>query len=183
MLAGLAAACGSAASPVAVAPSPTTVAAIIEATETAAPARVAATPGTVARVGPTATRVPIAPTAEPTPAPTIQPAAAEAAAPTAVPSATPTPTPAPTATPRPQSLTAADTFNPAGLSVGPGSGFISLDEPLMIPAADATWLQEDNIVMGLVAHNGATRAFPISQMAYHHIANLSVAGVPYLVTY
>ena len=35
----------------------------------------------------------------------------------------------------------------------------------------------------MVAHNGETRAFPVRQMAYHHIANLSVAGVPYLVTY
>jgi hypothetical protein len=200
LLAELAAACGSAANPVAVAPSPTAVTVIIEAKDTAAPGRLAATPATVARVGPTATRVPIAPTpiqpAEPAPAPTAAPASVEPAAPTpestATPSATPKPTPAPIATPRPQSPTAADSFDPAGLTVdadssglatNPGIGFISLDDPIMIPAGDAVWLEDDEIVMGLVAHNGETRAFPVRQMAYHHIANLSVAGVPYLVTY
>jgi len=86
-------------------------------------------------------------------------------------------------TPGPESPTAADTFDPAGLTIGTRNRFISLDEPVMIPATDATWLRDDEIVMGLVAHNGETRAFPVRQMAYHHIANLSVAGVPYLVTY
>lgn len=53
----------------------------------------------------------------------------------------------------------------------------------MIPAAEATWLDDEEIVMGLVASNGETRAFPVRQMAYHHIANLTVGGEPYLVTY
>jgi hypothetical protein len=53
----------------------------------------------------------------------------------------------------------------------------------MIPAAEATWLDDGEIVMGLVAKNGETRAFPVRQMAYHHIANLTVGGEPYLVTY
>ncbi len=91
--------------------------------------------------------------------------------------------PVPTATPRPGSPTAADSFDPAGLAVGPGSRFIPLDEPVMIPAAEATWLDDEEIVMGLVAKNGETRAFPVRQMAYHHIANLTVGGEPYLVTY
>jgi len=95
----------------------------------------------------------------------------------------PTTASASTATPRPQSPTAADSFDPAGLSVGPGSGFIPLDEPVMIPAAEATWLDDEEIVMGLVAKKGETRAFPIRQMAYHHIVNLTVGGEPYLVTY
>lgn len=91
--------------------------------------------------------------------------------------------PAPTAPPRPGSPTAADSFDPAGLAVRPSSGFIPLDEPVMIPAAEASWLDDEEIVMGLVAKNGETRAFPVRQMAYHHIANLTVGDEPYLVTY
>jgi hypothetical protein len=97
--------------------------------------------------------------------------------------ALPEATTVPTVTPRPQSPTAADTFDPDGLMMEAGSGFIPLDEPVMIPATEATWLDDGEIVMGLVANNGETRAFPVRQMAYHHIANLTVGGEPYLVTY
>jgi hypothetical protein len=34
-----------------------------------------------------------------------------------------------------------------------------------------------------VSLNGDARAYPISQMAYHHVLNDTVAGVPIAVTY
>ena len=72
-------------------------------------------------------------------------------------------------------------FDPAGRG-GRGSGFVVLDNPTMIEAAQATWLDADEIVLG-VEQNDEAQAFPISQMAYHHIANTTVGGEPYLVTY
>jgi len=73
-------------------------------------------------------------------------------------------------------------FNAAGLNTGAGQGFIVLDNPAMIPAGQADWLQGDDIVLG-AAQNGEAQAFPINQMAYHHIANTIIGGDPYLVTY
>lgn len=167
--------------------------AIIEEVGTVAPAAIATTPDPTTKVVQRADipSPPATPEATSTPVATRNPANTDPTPDTEIPSgtpvptatATPTATAAPTATPRPQSATAADNFDPAGLAVGPGSGFIPLDEPVMIAAADATWLDDDEIVMGLVANNGETLAFPVRQMAYHHIANLTVAGEPYLVTY
>ena len=98
------------------------------------------------------------------------------------------PTPAP---PPIESVPAADTaepkptwpqFDPAGLSEGPGSGFIVLDNPAVVPGSSADWLSPDELVLGVVVGDQA-RAYPISQMAYHHIANDQIDGEPYLVTY
>lgn len=191
LLLGLTAACEIGdPSPGAAAATATPAVVLVESQDTAVPPRIAATPIIATRIAPAATRVAVNPTPIPVPSPTALPEPTQAPAtlePTpelnATATAIPTATPAPTATPRPPGPTAADSFDPAGLAVGPGSGFISLDEPVMIPAGDAIWLDDEEIVMGLVAHNGETRAFPVRQMAYHHIANLSVAGVPYLVTY
>ncbi len=71
-------------------------------------------------------------------------------------------------------------FDPAGLRVG--AGFVVLDDPGMVPAQEAWWLDDEDIVLG-VHQNGEAQAFPIMQMAYHHIANTTVGGEPYLVTY
>lgn len=73
-------------------------------------------------------------------------------------------------------------YDAAGLLAGPGSGFIVLDNPAVVSAAQATWLSADELVLG-VAWNGEARAYPISQMAYHHIANDVIGGKPFLVTY
>lgn len=53
----------------------------------------------------------------------------------------------------------------------------------MVEASRATWLDADDVVLGLVTPNGTAQAFPIRQMAYHHIANTTIDGEPYLVTY
>ncbi len=131
-------------------------------------------------------RVPApAATTAPSPAPpaaTATPASEPTADADAAPSATPAPTvDAAIATPPPSS--ARSTFDPAGLAVMGPVGFVSLDDPAMIPAGHATWLRPDDIVLGVVHPSGEAHAFPIKQMAYHHIANTTVAGKPYLVTY
>lgn len=97
---------------------------------------------------------------------------------TAAPSATPgsasvryEPAPAPTTA-----------FDPQGLAVGPGRGFIVLDDPEVVPGTSATWLDPEEIVLGVV-WGGEARAYPVSQMAYHHIANDTLGGLPFLVTY
>ena len=72
-------------------------------------------------------------------------------------------------------------YDPAGMSSS-GGNFIPLDDPVVISAVDATWINADDIVLG-VEWNGEARAYPINQMAYHHIANDTVGGEPLLVTY
>lgn len=101
----------------------------------------------------------------------FQPASAEAASASSQPAATESP-----AAPPPSE------FDPDGLSIGPGSGFVVLDDPVLIPGTAATWLDPEELVLGVVIGDDA-RAYPISQMAYHHIANDQINGEPYLVTY
>ncbi len=64
-----------------------------------------------------------------------------------------------------------------------GSSFPSLDDPRMIPVQQATWIDAQDVVLGLVAPDGEAHAYPVNQMTFHHIANTTVAGEPYLVTY
>lgn len=92
----------------------------------------------------------------------------------------PEPSPPQNAQVTPPAPTAA--FDPAGFRSGPGSGFVVLDEPRVIPGSQATWLSTDELVLGVVVGEVA-RAYPISQMAYHHIANDVIDGEPFLVTY
>lgn len=60
--------------------------------------------------------------------------------------------------------------------------FLPLDDPQLIPASRATWLKPEAMILG-VEQNNAAAAFPVFQMAYHHIANIVIGGTPYLVTY
>ncbi len=73
-------------------------------------------------------------------------------------------------------------FDPDGLSIGQGAGFTVLDDPAVIPGTQATWLAPEELILGVTVGDEA-RAYPISQMAYHHIANDQINGEPYLVTY
>lgn len=73
-------------------------------------------------------------------------------------------------------------FDEDGLRLGQGSEFVVLDEPRFVPAAEAVWLRPEEVIIG-VSYKGENRAYPIRQMAYHHIANDTIAGDPYLVTY
>jgi len=100
-------------------------------------------------------------------APTAQPQSADSSADTAV---------------APGEIQLEVEFDPEGLAIGPGSGFIALNDPAVVPGVQASWLAADEQVLGVVVGDEA-RAYPISQMAYHHIANDQIDGEPYLVTY
>jgi len=80
-------------------------------------------------------------------------------------------------------VNAADTYDPDFLQAGRGSNFVPMDDPTMVPAADVTWLNEDTVVMGVAHTSGESHAYPVGQMAYHHIANTTIAGEPFLITY
>jgi hypothetical protein len=96
----------------------------------------------------------------------------------------PTTTAAPTTTQEPIIPTpgAADTFSADHLSLGSGSWFESADQPDFVEAVAATWLTPQDVVLGVV-QGGEAVAFPVDQMSYHHIANTTIGGLPYLVTY
>ncbi len=77
---------------------------------------------------------------------------------------------------------AAATFSNDHLNLGPGAQFVPVDDSNYVAAASATWLNPRDVVLGVVKGDVAV-AFPVKQMAYHHIANVEIAGEPYLVTY
>lgn len=74
-------------------------------------------------------------------------------------------------------------FDEAGLTGEGRSSFVPLNNPEMVRADAVTWLEPGAIVMGVSHTSGASHAYPIQQMAYHHIANTTLAGEPFVVTY
>ena len=103
----------------------------------------------------------------------------------------PTPTEgAPDKGPRPDELTGAPLPALETTSVEfdedrfkPNAGtFPALTDPELVPAADARWLDDDTLVLG-ATQNGEARAYPIFQLAFHHVANDTLGGKPYLVTF
>jgi hypothetical protein len=61
-------------------------------------------------------------------------------------------------------------------------GIPALDNPAMLPAAEATYLEPDEPVFGL-AINGDARAYPLRIMDWHEMANDVVGGVPVSLAY
>ncbi len=85
---------------------------------------------------------------------------------------TPTSTPAPSPTPRPK---------PGDISRS--TNFVPLDEPNYVSREQAhSNITADSYVLGVLS-NGDARAYPLDMMWYHHIANDTIGGVPWLVTY
>jgi len=85
---------------------------------------------------------------------------------------TPTSTPAPSPTPRPK---------PGNISRS--TNFVPLDEPNYVSREQAhSNITADSYVLGVLS-NGDARAYPLDMMWYHHIANDTIGGVPWLVTY
>ena len=64
----------------------------------------------------------------------------------------------------------------------PRSRFVPLDNPDVVPAEAASFLQPDDRVLGVTV-NGESRAYPVSMMTFHHVANDVVGGEPVLVTF
>jgi hypothetical protein len=60
--------------------------------------------------------------------------------------------------------------------------FLSVDEPATVPAEDATFLEEDDEVLGFVVR-GKARAYAVTMVSYHHVVNDVLAGIPVAVTY
>ena len=94
-------------------------------------------------------------------------------------------TPAPpdgplTGAPVPLAVTASAAFDAD--RVIQGANFPPLNDPAVVEASDATWLEEKTIVLGAV-QNGEARVYPVFMIAYHHVANDTLGGLPYLVTY
>ncbi len=59
--------------------------------------------------------------------------------------------------------------------------FISLDNPTFT-SADNAFLRDSDFVMG-ISLNGASRAYPLTMLAWHHIVNNQVNGKPMGMTY
>ena len=75
------------------------------------------------------------------------------------------------------------------LSGGPPKGGIGFDRgipalvnPRFTSAEEATWLNDDDMVLGL-DYNGAVKAYPFRILNWHEIANDDANGEPVLITY
>jgi hypothetical protein len=66
--------------------------------------------------------------------------------------------------------------------LGPGAFFEPADDPGYVSAVEATWMEPRDVVLGVV-RGGEAVAFPVNQMSFHHIANATIGGEPFLVTY
>jgi len=60
--------------------------------------------------------------------------------------------------------------------------FIAATDPRVVAAEDARWLEAGSEVFGVVI-DGEARAYPIPMIAYHHVVNDRLAGIPIAVTY
>lgn len=60
--------------------------------------------------------------------------------------------------------------------------FAPLPDAGYVRAADADFVKPEDLVIGVMV-NGEAVAYPVSQLAYHHVVNDSVGGVPIVATY
>jgi len=60
--------------------------------------------------------------------------------------------------------------------------FVPLGKTASVPAAEAGWVEEGDPVLA-VSLNGDAAAYPVRQIAYHHVVEDVVGGVPVAVTY
>ena len=125
----------------------------------------------LSNVTPTAATTPVA-TSTPTP-PTVEPSNPTPMVAT-TPVSTPTPISAATAVP-----TTTDNLDS---SYDRRTPFVPLDDPLFLPAEEANYLQDDDLVLVLEWEN-ETRAYPVRMLRFHHIVNDTIAGRPFLITY
>ena len=138
----------------------------------------------------------------PTPTSTLNPTASPEPVPTAASTLTPLPTqqqpplatttPIPLSTQQPPSLAVptpipSPTQQPPpppddDISYSRRTPFVPLDTPQFLTANEATYLPDDDLVLGL-EWEGEARAYPIRMLTFHHIVNDEIAGRPFLVTY
>ena len=60
--------------------------------------------------------------------------------------------------------------------------FAPLADPAYVRGAAADFVKPGDMVIG-VALNGDVAAWPVNQLAYHHVVNTEVGGVPIAATY
>ena len=60
--------------------------------------------------------------------------------------------------------------------------FAPLDDVAYTTIADAPFLTDDEMVLGVQAGTDAV-AFPVRQLAYHHLVNTELADEPIVATY
>jgi len=60
--------------------------------------------------------------------------------------------------------------------------FPSVVDPGTVSAREAPWLEDADEVVGVVV-KGQARAYAVTMMAYHHVVNDVIAGIPVLITY
>jgi len=74
-------------------------------------------------------------------------------------------------------------FDPGRIVAGAGaSNFVPLTNPAFVTADNAGFLDSSDIVLG-ISVGDEHRAYPVRQVAYHHIVNDEIRGSPYLITY
>jgi len=64
----------------------------------------------------------------------------------------------------------------------PRDGIPALFEPAFVPATDADFLAEHDLVLGVVVA-GDARAYPIRILSWHELVNDEVGGQPILVSW
>jgi len=64
----------------------------------------------------------------------------------------------------------------------PKDGIPALTDPKFVAAREATWLNNDDRVLG-IAQNGIAKAYPLKILNLHEIVNDKLGGDPVLITY
>src|SRR5947208_10263032 len=64
----------------------------------------------------------------------------------------------------------------------PAERFVPLSQPTFIPAVEATYLQPDENIIGIVL-NGEAKAYPTQMLGFHHLVQDRVGGEPALISY
>ena len=60
--------------------------------------------------------------------------------------------------------------------------FRSSDDPALVTAQEASFLDDDDEVLGFVV-DGVARAYSVRALCYHHVVNDQIGKVPIAVTY
>ncbi len=60
--------------------------------------------------------------------------------------------------------------------------FVPLSDPAYVRGVAAEFVNSGDMVLGVVM-NGDAAAWPVNQLAYHHVVNTEVGGVPIAATY
>jgi len=60
--------------------------------------------------------------------------------------------------------------------------FVPLSDPAYVRGSAAEFVKPNDMVLGVVVNDDAA-AWPVNQLAYHHVVNTEVGGVPIAATY